>query len=670
MNQLSAVRVSKTQQIENYFNEIFSHTSTLAESRMIVNAVKQFQEGFNVGLNRTLSEEEHAAVTDFYENEFTPELNRSSDMDALSVLYRPRREVTNYFQYHYIVDNPYPFGEKAGLVESEKDNTFYSRFHKVYHPLLKNLQTEFDYYDLFLIDTTSLNVVYSVFKETDFATSLVDGPYSESSLGVLARNIKEQPERGVVRIADYRPYAPSYGSPAAFVGAPIFDGNEAIGILVLQLPVDRINSIMTNQETWTPIGLGDTGESYLVGPDQFMRSVSRHIIEDPSAYIEALRENDFSPQTIVNIQKHNTSILFQPVVSSSASEAMEGKSGTHIATNYLGDPVLSSYAPLEVPGLNWVIISELSEYEAFQSIRTLLRNILVWGVVLVLVVAFLAMALARLFVRPIEKLTQGVHAMAAGETDAHIDLESKDEFGDLADSFNAMSETIQRKTEEAKKLRLENKHFLNIILPSGVAERLKTGEQVADKLQQVSVVCVRLDGFNDHSISVGTAEAALQLSTIYDKIDEIAERFDVENFKTIGNTYIGACGVSLTRLDHTKRVIEFTITVIKTIQTLNTEFSTNLTIKAGIGSGSVSAGVIGTNRISYELWGEPVTTAQELVDLTGANSIAVSNSAYNRLKSFYTFTDNPAIVDQEKTVYSLSMDSIKASTSDSILATS
>lgn len=63
---------------------------------------------------------------------------------------------------------------------------------------------------------------------------------------------------------------------------------------------------MTNQETWAQSGFGNTGESYLVGPDQFMRSVSRRSIEDPIGYIEALRENDLSPQTIDNIQKHDT----------------------------------------------------------------------------------------------------------------------------------------------------------------------------------------------------------------------------------------------------------------------------------------------------------------------------------------------------------------------------
>lgn len=669
VNQLSTVRQSQTLQIEKYFDQIFRHTRTLAENRMIVNAVKQFQEGFNVGLNRTLSEEEHAAVAKFYDDKFTPKLSRSSGSDSLSVLYRPRRNVTNYFQYHFIVNNPYPVGSKEGLVESELDSTFYNRFHKFYHPLLRNLQNEFDYYDLFLIDTKSLNIVYSVFKETDFATNLIDGPYSETPLGVMAKNIRERPERGVVSVADYRPYAPSYGAPAAFVGAPIFDGNEAIGILALQLPVDRINNVMTNGGDWQKYGFGKTGESFLTGPDQFMRSIARSYVEDNTGYIKSLRESGASAQTIRNIQSHKTTVLFQPVVSSSVSAALEDKSGTHLATNYLGDPVLSSYGPLNIKGLDWVIVTEISEQEAFQPIRKLQRNILVWGVVLILAVAFLAMALARFFVRPIEKLTQGVQSLASGEADTHVDLESEDEFGDLADSFNFMAESIRTKTKDVQKLRDENQRLLQNIMPPTIASRVKNGELVADSLQQVSVACLKIEGLNEYSNNAGTAEAARQLSSLYDMFDEFAERHDVESVKTVGNTYLAACGVTLTRLDHSKRVLEFAIAVMKLLQSFNTDHRTEFTLKAGIDSGAVSAGVIGTSRFSYELWGEPVATAQQLVEFTAGSQIVVSESAHDRLKSFYTFSPRPAASANDTIAYTLDITSAGAAVLDASVKT-
>ncbi|MEZ4662135.1 MAG: hypothetical protein R2911_31685 [Caldilineaceae bacterium] len=79
---------------------------------------------------------------------------------------------------------------------------------------------ELGYYDIFLIDIRSGNIIYSVFKEVDFATSLADGPYSESGLGILFKRLQEAPERDKPIIVDFRPYEPSYGAPRPLWASP------------------------------------------------------------------------------------------------------------------------------------------------------------------------------------------------------------------------------------------------------------------------------------------------------------------------------------------------------------------------------------------------------------------------------------------------------------------
>jgi len=264
-NQLTSVRASKAYQIEAYFDTIYSQTRTLAENRMVVNAMKNFTVGYREALDQSLSPEQHQELTDYYKQVFLPRL------------------------------------------------AVHMRFHTTYHPPLSNLRREFGFHDIFLIELETGNVVYSVFKETDFATSLREGPYRESGLGILAARIREAPERDEVTIVDYRSYDPSYGAPAAFVGAPIFDQNEVIGILALQLPVDAINNVMTGSENWQQDGLGSSGETYLVGPDHLMRSISRFYLEDPEEYFTSLRSGGISSSTIETIRNHETSILFQPV---------------------------------------------------------------------------------------------------------------------------------------------------------------------------------------------------------------------------------------------------------------------------------------------------------------------------------------------------------------------
>ena len=91
-----------------------------------------------------------------------------------------------------------------------------------------------------------------------------------------------------VKFTDFKYYEPSYGAPAAFVGSPIYEGAQRIGVLVFQLPVQQINEIMTGGQNWINDGLGNSGETYLVGSDGSMRSVSRFLIEDREGYFSAL----------------------------------------------------------------------------------------------------------------------------------------------------------------------------------------------------------------------------------------------------------------------------------------------------------------------------------------------------------------------------------------------
>ena len=349
---LQSVRVAKSFAITSYFDLIFKHTRTLAESQMTVNAMRQFNEGFKLGLNRSLDGEQDPSLDDYYDDEFLPRLQTLSNSAPVSLLYKPQSTISRYYQYHYLSANPFPVGDKDGMIESPSDTTIYNRFHKFYHPLFRNLLMEFDYYDIFLIDIKSLNIVYSVFKETDFATSLREGPYRESNLGALANEISENPERGKVSFGDYRAYSPSYGAPAAFVGSAIFDGNEAIGILAIQLPVDQVNTFMTSGESWSEFGLGETGEAYLVGSDNLMRSVSRYYLDDEEEYFDKLKAYGASDRTVNNIRSYGTMILNQPVTSDAVELALDDQTDTLSTRNYFGIPVLSSFAPLNIPELD------------------------------------------------------------------------------------------------------------------------------------------------------------------------------------------------------------------------------------------------------------------------------------------------------------------------------
>ena len=635
---------------------------------MTVNAMRQFNEGFKLGLNRSLDGEQDTSLDDYYDDEFLPRLQTLSNSAPVSLLYKPQSTISRYYQYHYLSANPFPVADKDGMIESPSDTTIYNRFHKFYHPLFRNLLMEFDYYDIFLIDIKSLNIVYSVFKETDFATSLREGPYRESNLGALANEISENPERGKVSFGDYRAYSPSYGAPAAFVGSAIFDGNEAIGILAIQLPVDQVNTFMTSGESWSEFGLGETGEAYLVGSDNLMRSVSRYYLDDEEEYFDKLKAYGASDRTVNNIRSYGTMILNQPVTSDAVELALDDQTDTLSTRNYFGIPVLSSFAPLNIPELDWVIVADIEKSEGFALIDDLQHTILVWSVVLILAVAFIAMAISRYFVRPIERLAAGAKQLANNPNSEKISLNTDDEFGELARRFNFIADKLSESDREASKHREESTRLLHNIVPASVAERLGEGSFVCDQLNQVSVASIKIDGYSSWSSQVGVSNSVQQLSNITNMVHDLAVRNDVDIISHNGGRMVAASGLSVTRLDHSKRIIDFCLAISKVIHAKNLELKSKFTLCAGIDSGAVKAGVIGTEFISYSIWGDPADEATTLLNLVDdyPDTIIVTKSVYDRVSSFFEM----ASMDHIATDYPNPLFGIVITTTESEIPTS
>jgi len=216
---------------------------------------------------------------------------------------------------------------------------------------------EHAYYDLLLIHPHG-EVVYSVAHEPDLGTNMIEGEYAGSGLGRLVRKVMETGRFGM---ADFEPYAPSHGEPAAFIAQPVmFDGNIEL-IVALQLSIEAINNIMQER-----VGMGRTGETYLVGMDKLMRSDS---FLDPAH--RSLRASFAHPET-------------GKVDTEAGREALAGRTGEKIITDYNGNPVLSAYTPIHLWDVTWALIAEMDVAEAFEAI-----NKLTWviGIVAVLSVS-------------------------------------------------------------------------------------------------------------------------------------------------------------------------------------------------------------------------------------------------------------------------------------------
>ena len=446
-----AVRESKKIQIENYFQQIRKQVRTFSEDSMIIDAMLEFETAFRdrpVELNM----KDENQLRDYYQTEFLPRLNKNLEQSANIESFWPKEERVLAIQFEYLAANTFPTGEKDSKIDSITKNP-YSEAHVKYHPIIRNYLKTFGYYDIFLIDHESGNIVYSVFKEVDFGTSLLDGPYKNTNFAKVFRAARMATKKDFVRMTDFEPYFPSYNAPAAFIASPIFQGEKKIGVLIFQMPIVEINRVMTGDNNWEREGLGQSGETYLIGLDHKMRNNSRFLIEDKQNYLSQIKKLGVDSKVFRQIENLQTTILLQEIHTEVTDAALAGKTGTKIIEDYRKIPVLSAYAPVNIPDVQWAILSEIDEAEAFDIITTI-RNYLGGFLFLVLLLlSGLAFFIARTITRPVNNLVDMSKDIAQGEGDLtkRMEVATKDELGDLSTWFNMFLERLNNMVSEIKK---------------------------------------------------------------------------------------------------------------------------------------------------------------------------------------------------------------------------
>ena len=462
LEHLTSVRAGKAHQIEEYFKKIRSQARIFARDRMIIDAMVEFDDAHRASRDLELTPEQRDEVAAYYSEEFLPRLEANSDAQVNPATYLPTDDNNLYLQYHYIAANPNPVGEKD-LLDDAGDDSEFTAVHRTIHPILRDLVHEFGFYDLLLIDGSG-NIVYTVSKEVDLGTNLVDGAYQDTNLAKAFQEALQNTLSDSVSLVDFAPYAPSLGEPTSFMAAPILDGAWLLGVLVFQMPVGEIDGVMTSNRNWRIDGLGETGETYLVGPDFKMRSNSRFLLEDPAGYLEAAERVGTSPIDIRQIRNFGTTILIQEVRTPASIAALAGETETTTSTDYRGVKVLASYAPLDIEGVDWVILSEIDADEAFTRIRIFTQNLILRMAGVLALVLAASWFLSRRFVAPIVELDGAARSFASGADDVEVPVTSSDELGRLTGSFNQMVSAIRQKTADLKKTAEELEGISSVIL--------------------------------------------------------------------------------------------------------------------------------------------------------------------------------------------------------------
>jgi class 3 adenylate cyclase len=303
-------------------------------------------------------------------------------------------------------------------------------------------------------------------------------------------------------------------------------------------------------------------------------------------------------------------------------------------------------------GVIGVDITDRKMREALDATSNLAIKLSLAVVALALLVSI---TLGTLLTRSIQALTATVKRFAAKDFTVRTKELSRDEIGTLADNFNAMAATIQLHSEQLEELvrqrtqelsaeKQTSERLLLNVLPGPIADRLKTGESlIVDRFESVSVLFADIVGFTTVASRTSPEELVTMLNEIFSTFDQLAEQHGLEKIKTIGDAYMVVAGIPQPVADHAVAIAHMALDMIAGVAAYSQRTGTNLSIRIGIHTGSVVAGVIGTKKFIYDLWGDTVNTASRMESTGLPGRIQVTEATYRELHPLFEFEERGPI---------------------------
>jgi class 3 adenylate cyclase len=634
-SQFTALLAAKTFQVQTYFDHIQQQVLVVSEDPTVVEAALWMNRAYHDLNRKKIPEEWKNQLKSYYTNEFAPALAGSTGKPIQVAAEIPTTPAAQYLQYFYIAGKS-PSERKN--VDDAGDGSEYSKLHARYHPLFSEYVEKFGFSDVMVVDDASGDVIYTYLKEPDFASNVASGPFRDTNFSRAVIASRQGTFNDYVKLVDFESYAPSAGAPAGFIASPIFDGPRHIGDLVFQMSIAEIDRIMTDDRQWHQSGMGETGESFIVGPQNLMRSNARMLLEDPREYLTELANAGVPKSTIDRIDRTHSSILQVEIKNAAVEAALNGQSGSTIVTNVRGQRAICYYTPLRIHDLHWVLLSQIEVNEAAAPVWAFERQLLLWSGWIVLLIVVIALLLARSFVKPLEALMEGTRRFSRGDLDVNVVVHSHDEFGKLATTFNAMVENISDKTRVIQQKNEENERLLLNMLPRVIADRLKLGEQnISDGFAEATVLFADIVGFTNFSSGISPEKLVTYLNDLFRRFDYAAQRLGIEKIKTIGDCYMAATNLPTPRMQHIRAMVQMGLEMLTLLDDFNHEHQTQLEIRIGINTGPVVAGVIGSIKYIYDLWGDTVNVASRMESTGVPGAIQVTESVYDALKAEYEF---------------------------------
>jgi len=442
---ITSIRINKQSQVQDHMNSLGNTVLTLSEGGIIRQAFQSFQNSLHSLTLKTKQEDAELSrleneLHSWYEYSFLSKLNLLSQKNFKPADLLPTDPLSLYLQFEYLRKNPFSFWNHSSY--SGPDIPLpYHQVHKQYHPNLLEWKERFNLRDLFLINAKG-RILYSTDKSVLFGRSIRNFQNHSPALSKIYLQIAKNPRDAKLLTEDFHPELSSLYEPVCYLAAPLLIEEGEWGILVFSIDSSQLNQILNGGGQWKEEGLGDSGESYIVSYDGHLRSSSRMYLEQSDKLLSLL-----NPGTETMTWP---AAEYRKLSSKSIHKARQGKTGTEIIKNPKGTSLISSYSPMKISGLDWIIITEITMEEALWGSDILYVQLLIAGALFLALLLLVHRLVSKNILDPITYLAEESQHIAEGGEPRPRFIEHKDEIGFLQDSFQKMSTrlyTAQRDLE-------------------------------------------------------------------------------------------------------------------------------------------------------------------------------------------------------------------------------
>ena len=465
--------------VNRFFETNGRAIATEAENQTMRYAIAEFSVAYNrllddlaqagSPINQTTLAKIRAELKAYYQ-----EINRNrADSDSKRALIQSVDDLSPtavLLQYVYVAKNPAPLGSKSQhnesvsiLTNSALDRVFREAFSRtMFARTIDRFQPSFDlvverngYEDLILIDSSG-NVVFTLKKRLDLGTNVLKGWQADAQLrkGFLGAwysggPVSQDGNMNGALATDLDAYPAAADRPVLFFSCLISDYLGARqGVVAHEIAGETITDLINFRGAWQQVGLGETGEAYIIGPDYLPRTETRFSASAPEDRTRPIYGDDF-------LLKGRTTVLAArdldlPAISIFSNEAPRSDSAVFQAMN--GKRYLALFTPLGLPELNWGLIIQIETREAFAPATHLTLLVIITGLAATVLAIFAAEIFSRVLLGPIQSLVATAEQIGAGNLDVRASVQSSDETSILANRFNLMLDQIQERNRQVRKI--------------------------------------------------------------------------------------------------------------------------------------------------------------------------------------------------------------------------